>query len=155
MMEITSSAFADGRSIPKKYACEGEDISPPLAWRNLPSRAKSLALIVDDPDAPGGMWVHWVVYNIPSSVKQLDEHMKPERETDIGIRQGANDWGRIGYGGPCPPSGTHRYYFKLYALDVMLDLKPGASKSLLMNTMKNHIVEEARLIGNYKRMKPD
>jgi Raf kinase inhibitor-like YbhB/YbcL family protein len=150
-MQITSSAFAEGGMIPVKYTCDGQDISPPLEWRNAPSGAKSFALISDDPDAPVGTWVHWVAYNIPPDVNKLGENVKAEKEFKDGMRQGNNDWPKIGYGGPCPPGGTHRYYFKLYALDAMLALKPGATKAQLLQAMKGHILAETQLMGKYRR----
>jgi len=150
-MEITSSAFKEGQMIPLKYTCDGQDISPPLEWENAPDATKSFALICDDPDAPMGMWVHWVVYDIPPDMNNLPEHVRPERQLGNGIRQGNNSWPNIGYGGPCPPGGTHRYYFKLYALDTTLNLKPGATKEQLLQEMKRHVLEEAHLMGKYQR----
>lgn len=150
-MQMTSTAFVEGGMIPAKYSCDGQDISPPLAWKDVPAGTKTMALIVDDPDAPRGTWVHWVVYNIPPDMMKLDEAVKPERESRDGIRQGNNDWPRIGYGGPCPPSGTHRYYFRLYALDTVLDLKAGSTKAQLLQAMKGHVLAEAHLMGKYKR----
>jgi len=150
-MKITSSAFNEGQMIPLKFTCDGQDISPPLEWDNAPGAAKSFALICDDPDAPMGTWVHWVVYDIPPDMKNLAEDIRPERELGRGIRQGKNSWPNIGYGGPCPPGGTHRYYFKLYALDTMLNLKPGATKEQLLQAMKGHVLEEAQLMGKYQR----
>jgi Raf kinase inhibitor-like YbhB/YbcL family protein len=151
IMKITSAAFTEGGLIPAKYTCDGKDISPPLAWEDVPAGTKSLAIISDDPDAPVGTWVHWVIYNIPPNMKKLDENIKPEKESKTGMRQGNNDWPRIGYGGPCPPSGTHRYYFKLYALDAAVDLNPGATKAQLIKAMKGHILSEAQLMGKYSR----
>jgi hypothetical protein len=113
----------------------------------------SFALIGDDPDTPRGTWVHWVAFNIPPQVGSLEENIKREKEFPSGMRQGSNDWPRIGYGGPCPPSGTHRYYFKLYALDRTLDLKPGASKTQLLQAMQSHILAEAPLMGKYQRQR--
>lgn len=152
-MQITSSAFTEGSMITAKYTCDGRDISPPLEWKDVPDAAKSFALISDDPDAPVGTWVHWVIYNIPPNVTKFDENMPREKEFKNGMRQGSNDWPKIGYGGPCPPSGTHRYYFKLYALDTMLGLKPGATKAQLIQAMKGHILAEAQLMGKYSRQK--
>jgi hypothetical protein len=152
-MQITSSAFTEGSMIPAKYTCDGQDISPPLEWKDAPADTKSFALINDDPDAPMGTWVHWVAYNIPSNITKLDENAKPEREFKNGMRQGSNSWPRIGYGGPCPPSGTHRYYFKLYALDTVLDIKPGATKVQVLQAMKEHVLAEAQLMGKYKRQR--
>jgi Raf kinase inhibitor-like YbhB/YbcL family protein len=151
VMKITSSVFTEGSIIPSKYTCDGQDISPPLEWKDIPAGTKSFALICDDPDAPRGTWVHWVAYNIPPNISKLDENVKPELELKNGVIQGNNDWPKIGYGGPCPPSGTHRYYFKLYALDTILPIKPGASKAQLLNAMKGHVIAEAQLMGKYKR----
>ena len=150
-MNITSSAFAEGSIIPSKYTCDGQDISPPLEWKDAPEGTKSFALISDDPDAPMGTWVHWVAFNIPAGVAKLEENIKRDKEFKNGMKQGNNDWPRIGYGGPCPPSGTHRYYFKLYALDTMLDIKAGATKEQLLKAMKGHVLAEARMMGKYKR----
>ena len=150
-MQITSPAFAEGSMIPVKYTCDGQDISPPLAWKDAPSGTKSFALISDDPDAPVGTWVHWVAYNIPPNMNSLGENVKPEKEFKDGMRQGNNDWPKIGYGGPCPPGGTHRYYFKLYALDAMLALKPGATKAQVLQAMEGHVLAEAQLMAKYKR----
>jgi Raf kinase inhibitor-like YbhB/YbcL family protein len=151
IMKITSSAFAEGSNIPSKYTCDGQDISPPLEWKDAPEGTKSFALISDDPDAPVGTWVHWVAFNIPPNVTKLEENMKRDKEFKNGMRQGNNDWPKIGYGGPCPPSGIHRYYFKLYALDTVLDIKPGATKEQLLKAMKGHVLAEAQLMGKYKR----
>lgn len=150
-MQITSSVFLEGDMIPAKYTCDGKNISPPLEWKDFPAGTKSFALISEDPDAPVGLWIHWVVYNIPVSMTKLDEHVKPEREFKNGMRQGSNSWPKIGYGGPCPPSGTHRYYFKLYALDAPMNLAPGATKEELLQAMKGHLLVEAQLMGKYKR----
>jgi len=152
-MQITSSAFTEGSMIPAKYTCDGQDISPHLEWKDVPAGTKSFALIADDPDAPVGTWVHWVVFNIPSNVTTLAENVKPEKEYKNGMRQGSNDWPKIGYGGPCPPSGTHRYYFKIYALDITLGIKPGATKTQVLNAMKGHVLTEAQLMGKYKRQR--
>jgi len=150
-MRITSAAFKEGEMIPQKYTCDGDDISPPLSWEGVPSNAKSLAIINDDPDAPAGTWVHWVIFNMPPDGKGLKENMSTDKNLSDGTRQGTNDFPNIGYGGPCPPGGTHRYYFKLYALDHMLDLAAGASKSQLLKAMEKHILAEAQLMGKYKR----
>lgn len=143
-MQLTSLAFSNNRSIPQKYTCEGEDVNPPLFIASIPEKAKSLALIVDDPDAPGGMWVHWVVFNIKMT-DAIDEDSVP------GI-QGINDFGKKDYGGPCPPSGTHHYYFKIYALDSELVLREGATKTALEKAMEGHILGQAELIGLYKKV---
>ena len=152
---LTSSAFAHNGAIPKKYTCEGADISVPLAWTNLPAKTKSLALIVDDPDAPDPAapkltWVHWVVYNIPPKVGELKEAVKPGG-LPPGARDGLNDWKRTGYGGPCPPIGRHRYFHKLYALDVELPDLKRPTKAQLEKAMQGHIIEKFELIGTYQK----
>jgi Raf kinase inhibitor-like YbhB/YbcL family protein len=152
-MEITSSVFTEGGMIPAKYTCDGQNISPPLAWKDAPSGTKSFTLVCDDPDAPMGTWVHWVIYNIPPNIAKLDENVKPEKECSNGMRQGSNSWPKIGYGGPCPPSGAHRYYFKLYALDSVLDIKPGAARELVLQVIKGHVLAETQLMGKYQRQK--
>ena len=151
-MTITSSAFQSGQAIPAKYTCEGEDVSPPLDWRDLPADAKSLSLICDDPDAPVGTWVHWVVYDLPLTTGGLTEKVSTSQVLPNGAKQGRNDFKRVGYGGPCPPPGKpHRYYFKLYALDTDLGLKPGATKQDLLRAMEGHILAEAQVMGTYQR----
>ncbi|ROL57118.1 YbhB/YbcL family Raf kinase inhibitor-like protein [Bacteroidetes/Chlorobi group bacterium MS-B_bin-24] len=150
-LKIYSSAFEDGGMIPSKYTCDGADISPPLAWSGLPEGTKSIAIINDDPDAPMGTWVHWVIYNIPPTAQGLAEDIKRVEKLPDGTLQGKNSWGRIGYGGPCPPGGTHRYFFKIYALDKMLNLKPGATKEELLTAMKGHILAQAQFYGKYSR----
>jgi len=148
---ITSSAFSDGGMIPKEHTCDGGDISPPLSWSGLPKGVKSIALICDDPDAPVGTWVHWVLFNIPVTVRELPSNIPPEKTLDIGAKHGINDFKKYGYGGPCPPGGTHRYYFKMYALDSRLALQPGITKAELIKEMAGHILSEGRLMGTYKR----
>jgi len=150
-MEIKSSAFGSGEMIPVKYTCDGADFSPPLEWTAGPAGTKSFALICDDPDAPMGTWVHWVVYDIPPTTTMLAEGITRERELTGGGTQGINDFRKIGYGGPCPPGGTHRYFFRLYALDTLLGLKPGITKDQLLKAMKGHILAEAKLMGTYRR----
>jgi Raf kinase inhibitor-like YbhB/YbcL family protein len=150
-MEISSAAFEHEGMIPKKYTCDDMDISPPLAWHSIPDGAKSLALICDDPDAPMGTWVHWVVYDIPAKVEGFPEDMPSDEKLETGAKQGMTDFRSVGYGGPCPPSGTHRYYFKLYALDTVLNLEPGKTKEQLLKAMEGHILGESRLMGKYKR----
>jgi len=150
-MELTSSAFSDGAMIPGKYTCDGVDVSPPLNWRALPDGTKSLVLICDDPDAPVGTWVHWVYYDIPAGVEGLPENVETDEHPAQGGTQGINDFRRIGYGGPCPPSGTHRYYFKLYVLDTTLNLSPGATKKQVLKAMENHIIGQAQVMGKYRR----
>lgn len=151
-IQITSPVFEDGKPIPSKYTCEGEDVSPPLTWTNVPSDAKSLVLISDDPDAPVGTWVHWVLYDLPPSTAGLYEGVPRSPELANGAKQGLNDFKRIGYGGPCPPPGKpHRYYFKLYALDIVLGLKAGATKADVEKAMKGHILAQGQLMGTYQR----
>lgn len=150
-MELKSHAFEEGSMIPKKYTCDGQDISPPLKWTSVIDGTKTLALICDDPDAPGGTWVHWVIFNLPSDTRDLAENMPHLKELPNGAKQGTNDFGKIGYGGPCPPGGTHRYYFKIYSLDTDLNLEAGATNAQLLQAMKGHILGEGQLIGKYKR----
>jgi Raf kinase inhibitor-like YbhB/YbcL family protein len=151
-MKLTSPAFTEGAMIPEKYTCDGQDISPPLAWAEVPGGARTLALICDDPDAPVGTWVHWVAFNLPPAVVGLSEAAGgAEKTLKNGGVQGTNSWRRIGYGGPCPPGGTHRYYFKLYALDNTLSLGSNATAKDVQAAMKGHIVAEAQLMGRYKR----
>ncbi len=151
-IKITSKAFEEGGMIPDKYSCEGDNVSPPLVWTSVPEGTKSIALICDDPDAPMGTWVHWVLFNLPPAGRELSENVLPQRELKNGARQGTNDFRKIGYGGPCPPPGSaHRYYFKLYALNMVVNLGPGTSKSQLVEAMKGHILAEGQLMGKYKR----
>ena len=151
-IQISSSAFENGGEIPKKYSCDHDDVSPPLEWSGIPVNTKSLALIMDDPDAPAGTWVHWVLYNIPPSLDNIPEAVQVTPEVvGIGL-QGKNDFRKIGYGGPCPPFGrSHRYFFKLFALDALLDLRSGISKNELLDGMQGHILGEGELIGLYSR----
>lgn len=148
---ITSSGFTEGNMIPKRYTCDAEDISPDLKWSGVPKEAKSLALICDDPDAPVGTWVHWVLFNIPTDVSSLSAGVAPDAVLKNGALHGKNDFRKLGYGGPCPPGGTHRYFFKIYALDTLLSLESGSSKSQLLAAMKGHILAEGQLMGKYKR----
>ena len=151
-ISLTSSAFSAGGMIPKKFTCEGADASPALAWSGAPATAQSFALIVDDPDAPAGVWVHWVLYDLPGNSKELAEGVAKQEQLPDGARQGRNDFAKIGYGGPCPPPGTpHRYYFKLYALDKKLDLKAGVLKAEVEAAMKGHVVAQGELMGRYGR----
>jgi Raf kinase inhibitor-like YbhB/YbcL family protein len=149
--QLTSTAFKHGETIPRKYSCDGQDISPPLAWGDPPQGTQSFALIMDDPDAPAGVWVHWVLYNLPAGSRGLPEAVPPDAQLADGSRQGKNSWGRVGYGGPCPPRGTHRYFFKLYALDRALDLAAGATKEQLLKAMEGHILAQTELMGKYTR----
>lgn len=149
---ITSSAFKMGSPIPKKYTGDGPDISPPLNWEGVPEGTKSLALICDDPDAPVGTWVHWVIFNIPTTVKELPENVPKQNLLSNGAKQGINDFRKIGYNGPAPPPGKpHRYFFRLYALDTILDLPPGIKKSDLLKAMEGHILASCEYMGTYQR----
>jgi len=150
-MELTSSAFTEGNLIPGKYTCDDIDISPPLKWSKAPAGTKTFALICDDPDAPMGTWVHWVLFNLPDSISELPENIPAVKTLPSGARQGRNDFGNIGYGGPCPPGGTHRYYFKIYALAKELNLEAGVTKSELLTAMEGNILSEGQLMGKYKR----
>ncbi len=149
--ELTSTAFAAGQPIPRQYTCDGENVSPPLQWSDPPQGTQSLALNCDDPDAPAGTWVHWVLYNLPAKTRTLAEAIPATADLPDGSRHGKNGWGRLGYGGPCPPSGTHRYFFKLYALDTVLGLASGADKNQLLQAMQGHILAQTELMGTYKR----
>jgi Raf kinase inhibitor-like YbhB/YbcL family protein len=151
-LQLTTSAFPSHGTIPKKFTCDGPDGSPPLAWGGAPPGTQSFALIVDDPDAPVGTWVHWVLYDLPANTKELAEGVPKQEQLSNGARQGRNDFRKIGYGGPCPPPGNpHRYFFKLYALDKKLDLQAGASKAEAESAMKGHILAQAELVGRYSR----
>jgi Raf kinase inhibitor-like YbhB/YbcL family protein len=150
--ELTSSALKAKEKIPKEYTCDGSDISIPLSWNDVPERTKGFALIADDPDAPRGTWVHWVLYDIPAEVRELSAGIGHEESLQNGAKQGKNDFGKVGYGGPCPPGGpAHRYHFKLYALNEMTGLRPRATKQQLLDAMKGHVLGEAQLTGTYKR----
>ena len=149
---LKSAAFSEGGWIPEKYTCDGDNVSPPLEWSGLPAGTASLALICDDPDAPMGIWVHWLIYNIPAETNGLPEGVPASKSTlDNGAIQGTNSWGRIGYGGPCPPSGTHRYFFRLYALGTKLELKPGATKAQVLSAMEGHVLDKCELMGRYSK----
>ncbi|WP_353662464.1 YbhB/YbcL family Raf kinase inhibitor-like protein [Hydrogenimonas sp. SS33] len=150
-MRLESPAFENGGTIPARYTCDGEDISIPLIFADVPAEAKSLALIMDDPDAPMGIFVHWLIYNMPASLEGLPEGVPNEPYLEEGILQGVNSFGNIGYGGPCPPDGAHRYMFKLYALDTHLDADAGMNKQQLLAAMRGHIVDGAELMGVYAR----
>jgi Raf kinase inhibitor-like YbhB/YbcL family protein len=155
-MELNSSAFAPGGEIPRRHTCEGEDLAPPLQWTGVPERAASLVLIVDDPDAPDPAapqrtWVHWVLYDMPPAASGLPEGGLP---LAAGAREGLNDWNRRGYGGPCPPVGRHRYFFKLYALDKVLPALPRPTKAAVEEAMRGHVLAQAELLGTYKKLRP-
>jgi Raf kinase inhibitor-like YbhB/YbcL family protein len=157
-LAIRSTAFAEGAEIPSRFTCEGEDVSPALAWSSLPAGARSLALVVDDPDAPDPkapkrVWVHWVLYDMPPDAVGLPE-AAPKHALPSGTREGLNDWNRTGYAGPCPPVGRHRYYFKLYALDAALGDLGTPTKAKLLEAMKGHVLGEAQVMGTYEKKKP-
>ncbi len=150
-LSVSSSAFAAGQSIPAKYSCKGQNISPALAWTNAPAGTKSFALIMDDPDAPMGTWVHWVVFNIPATTSNLPEAVMAGAQLADGSLQGKNSSGKQGYDGPCPPSGTHRYFFKLYALDTSLNLSSDSGKEQLLKAMQGHILAQGELMGTFSK----
>ena len=152
-LTITSDAFASGQSIPAKYSCVGRNVSPPLAWNEPPAGTQSFALIMDDPDAPVGTWVHWVLYNIPAAKRDLQEDLPITGKSvdPDAIYVGKNSSGNIGYNGPCPPSGTHRYIFKLYALDTTISLLPGATKEQVLKEMDGHILAQGELVGTFSK----
>lgn len=146
-MNLTSIAFANNTNIPSTYTCDGKNINPPLAWSGMPSNTQSLALIVDDPDAPSGDWVHWLLWNIPPTTTSIPERFSPASP----IVEGTTSFSQAAYGGPCPPSGVHRYHFKLYALDATLTLPSTATKEELLQAMQGHILEQSDLVGLYQR----
>lgn len=151
-LTISSASFSSGATIPQKHTCDGDDLSPPLAWNGAPSGTKSFALVADDPDAPAGDWTHWLLYDLPAGTTGLPENVAKVENPPTGGRQGRNDFRRIGYAGPCPPPGkTHRYFFKLYALDRSLELQGGVRKQELERAMKGHVLAQAELMGNYER----
>ncbi len=152
MFTLTSSAFASGADIPTQYTCKGTDVSPALEWSGAPAHTASFALIMDDPDAPSGTWVHWVIWNQPPATHSLPEGVPRREQLDNSGRQGRNSFGKIGYNGPCPPAGqTHRYFFRIYALDQKLDLPAGASRSQLDAAMKGHIRAQSEYMGTFHR----
>ncbi len=150
-LTVTSTAFTEGAMIPVQYTSDGKGISPPLAWSGAPAKTVTYALIVDDPDAPSGTYVHWVLFNIPASTTKLAEHISPLRTYSNGMVSGHNDRGQFGYTPPSPPNGTHRYYFKVYALDSTMNLAPGATKAQLEEAMRGHVLASGQLMGRYKK----
>ena len=151
-IQLTSITFAEEQAIPTKYTGDGPDQSPPLSWSDPPAGTNSIALFCEDPDAPRGIWVHWVLFNLPASQRQLQEGLPGEGTLPDGARQGKNDFGNLGYGGPAPPRGKpHRYFFKLYALDTQLNLPAGATRDQLLGAMKGHVLAEGQLMGKYQR----
>jgi Raf kinase inhibitor-like YbhB/YbcL family protein len=147
-MKITSSAFPEGGNIPQKFSCDGSDVNPPLHFDGAPAGVKSLALVVEDPDAPSGLFTHWLVWNFDAKTTNIPENNVPHQ-----AGEGTNDFGKTGYGGPCPPSGTHRYYFKIFALDQPLDLKPGAKRKEVDAAIRGHVIGQGELMGRYSRKK--
>jgi Raf kinase inhibitor-like YbhB/YbcL family protein len=150
-IKVTSAAFQEGQPIPRQYTCDGVNVSPPLEWSGVPKTAKTIAIIADDPDAPSGTWVHWVLYNLPADNIGFVENVPATETLKAGGFQGTNDFGKIGYGGPCPPSGTHHYSFKVYALDAELPLKAGATKAELEKALEGHVLIQGQLMGTYRR----
>ncbi len=155
-IRLRSPAFADGGAIPKIYTCDGQDSSPPLGWSGVPDATRSMALVVEDPDAPAGTWTHWVLFDLPANVTELGEGLPARAQVDLGAagttaRQGRNDFGKVGYGGPCPPRGTHHYVFRIFALDARPDLEPGTTRQQLLRAIRGHVLAEGRLVGVYSR----
>ena len=150
-IQVFSPAFKGGGMIPSKYTCDGENISPALQWQGVPPAARSIAIISDDPDAPMGTWVHWVLFNLPAETEQLSEKIAAEATLANGAKHGTNDFRKLGYGGPCPPNGTHRYFFKVYCLDIVLNEPAGITKRQLLDAMHGHVLANGQLMGKYKR----
>jgi len=148
---VKSDSFSDGGMIPAKYTCDGANISPQLSWDNAPKGTKSFVLICEDPDAPMGTFTHWVLYDLPADVHELPENLPKDKILPNGAKQGITDFKKVGYGGPCPPNGTHRYYFKLYALDTLLNLEPGLKKEDILKAMNGHILAQGQIMGKYAR----
>jgi Raf kinase inhibitor-like YbhB/YbcL family protein len=150
-MKIASSAFQNNGAIPRKYTCDGDDVSPPIEWSEVPANARTVALICDDPDAPKHDFVHWVLFNVAPNAGAVPEHVPRRAELADGACQGTNDFGKVGYGGPCPPSGTHHYRFTLYAVDTELRVNPSARKEAVLAAMQGHVIESAQLTATYQR----
>lgn len=151
--QLSSPDFKEGQPIPVKFSCDGLDVSPPLKWKDAPAGTSSFVLIVNDPDAPAGDWAHWVLYNIPAEANELLEGIAADKELQDGTMQGRNSWHQIGYGGPCPPGGRHRYYFTLYALDYKLIMEAGAERGDILQALNGHILAKTSLMGTYSRIK--
>jgi len=151
MINIESDAFGEGENIPEKYTCDGIDISPPLKWKTLPEHTISFAILLEDPDAPGGIYTHWIIYNIPPNVMELPENVEKKEKLENGIIQAVNSFGFNGYGGPCPPGEEHRYFFKIYALDKTLNLSPPVKRDDFLKALNENILDEGQLMGKYKR----
>ena len=150
-IKLTSTAFKEGEAIPRQFTCDGVNISPPLEWSGVPKTAKTIAIIADDPDAPSGTWVHWVLYNLPAENIGIVENLPANENLRAGGFHGKNDFGNIGYGGPCPPTGSHRYFFKIYAVDSELPLKAGATKAEVEKALEGHILAQGQLMGIHRR----
>ncbi len=152
-MKLSSTAFDEGGILPPRFTCDGEGVSPPLEWEDVPDGTQAFALICEDPDAPSGVFTHWLLYNVPAGSRELNEGLPHDAVLSIGARQGTNSFGKLGYGAACPPPGDneHRYSFKLYALDASLSADPGARKDHLLDAMRNHVLAEAQLVAKYKR----
>lgn len=150
-LDIKSTAFGEGDLIPRKYTCDGADVSPPLSWSQPPEGTKSMVLLCDDPDAPMGTWVHWVLYGLSPDTLEISENIPDDKEVLGGAKHGINDFRKYGYGGPCPPGGIHRYFFKLYAVGTEVDLDPGATKGEVLDAIKGHVLAEGQLMGRYSR----
>ncbi len=150
-IKITSPVFKEGEPIPVRYSCNDVNVSPPLEWEDLPEDTESIALILDDPDAPGGTFNHWIIFDLPANTKSLPEHVMGRELMDDGSKHGFNDFGLVGYGGPCPPKGTHRYFFKIYALDSKMDLPPLVRKDELLSAMEGHVLDQGELMGVFTR----
>lgn len=152
-MKLSSTAFAEGGMLPPRFTCDGNGVSPPLEWEDIPDGTQAFVLICEDPDAPTGVFTHWLLYNLPAGTPELGEGIPADEVLSIGARQGRNSFGKVGYGGACPPQGDreHRYVFKLHALDADLAVKPGASRDQLLTAMREHVLADAQLMGKYKR----
>jgi len=148
---LKSSVFENGKFIPQKYTCDGEDISPQLKWSNFPKETKSFVLICDDPDAPMGTWDHWILFNIPANITSLEKNFDIKNNNIDKLKAGRNDFGKKNYGGPCPPDGTHRYFFRIFALNKFIDLEEGVSKKEVLNAIDGHVLDDGELMGKYNR----
>lgn len=151
VIKISSTVFTEGEAIPARYSCNGLNLSPPLNWEGIPDDSVSIALIMEDPDAPGGIFTHWIIFNLPAVTNNLPEQVKAIELMDNGAKHGLNDFGQVGYGGPCPPSGTHRYFFKIYALDIKLDLPPLIRRNEFLEAIEGHILDQGQLMGVFTR----
>lgn len=154
VIKIKSSVFEEGESIPTKYTCNGINVSPPLEWTSLPENTVSIAIICEDPDAvtiAGYVWCHWIIFNLPSDINSLPEHIMTREILDNNAAQGLNDFGRVGYGGPCPPNGTHHYYYKIYALDIKLELPPQTTRKAFLESINGHILDQGQIMAIYTR----